>query len=513
MKKFIIPMLFFCQVLYCQGENVQNGYAKILYGNGQISSEGNMINGKPDGYWRTYYVNGVKKSEGNRRNFLLDSTWIFYDEKGDTTEKINYVLGKKNGYHFKYEVSTVLNIGNVNYLKSKELFVNDKREGLSYYYFENNTINEIINFKNGKKNGTGKEFNSKGQIITLYEFFNDYMIDKQYVNRYNEKGFKQGKWIDLYENGKVRSEKTFENDTINGYLKEYKDNGDLSIALVYDKGNLKQPEKSEEFTLEEKIDYHSNGNIKRKGFYRKEIPIGIHKFYNEEGKITNSKIFSDAGIVLSEGFLTEDGKKEGYWKNFYENGEVRSEGNFKNNRQIGEWKFLFSAGKPEQIGNFSNGSLDGEWKWFYRDGRTLRFEEYLSGKREGKFVEFNEHGDTITFGNFIEGEKEGDWILKVGDFIERGKYAVGLKEGIWKEYYLNGVLKQEGNYIQGIPDGKFFNYYENGKIKEEQFYVNGIKEKVWKKYDEMGVIAITIAYENNLEKKINGVKVAEVKSK
>ena len=72
----------------------KNGYTKFTYPNGKISSEGMMVNGKPDGYWKTYYVTGVKKSEGNRKNFLLDSIWLFYNELSDTTEKISYVLGK-----------------------------------------------------------------------------------------------------------------------------------------------------------------------------------------------------------------------------------------------------------------------------------------------------------------------------------------------------------------------------------------------------------------------------------
>lgn len=510
MYKLTILFLLCVNIAFAQ-EKTENGYVKLYYPNGKISSEGTMVNGKPDGYWKTYYLNGVVKSEGNRRNFLLDSLWIFYDEKGDTTEKINFVLGKRNGYYYKYNVRNVLNVGSVNYMASKELYVNDKREGLSYYYFENGKVKEVINYKNGKKSGPGKEFDQNGVVITLYEFFNDYMIDRQYVNRINDKGLKQGTWIELYDNGKIKSEKVFVNDTLNGYANEFNERGDVSVSLLYDKGNLKQPEKSQEFTLDERIDRYPNGNIKRKGFYRGNIPIGIHTFYKEDGTIETARIFNDSGIVVSEGYLTEDGKKEGHWRNLFENGALKSEGIFKNNRQVGEWKFFFSGGGAEQIGNFNNGSFDGEWKWFYKNGKPLRVEEYSRGKRDGIFMEFNEAGDTITNGRFVEGEMDGDWVIKVGDNIEKGKYVVGLKEGIWKEFYKNGVLKSEGNYIQGNPDGKFLIYYDNGKLKEEQFYVNGFKEKTWRKFDELGVIALTVAYENDVEKRINGIKIEDIK--
>ena len=60
-------------------------------------------NGKPEGFWKSYYVTGVKKSEGKRTNFLLDSIWVFFDQTGDTTEKINYLFGKRNGWSYKYK--------------------------------------------------------------------------------------------------------------------------------------------------------------------------------------------------------------------------------------------------------------------------------------------------------------------------------------------------------------------------------------------------------------------------
>ncbi|MEM4261328.1 MAG: hypothetical protein QXG00_08850, partial [Candidatus Woesearchaeota archaeon] len=79
-----------------------NGYNIIYHPNGKVSSEGYMKNGKTDGYWKTYYPTGVLKSEGNRKNYLLDSIWIFYNEKGDTLQKINYLFGKRNGFTITY---------------------------------------------------------------------------------------------------------------------------------------------------------------------------------------------------------------------------------------------------------------------------------------------------------------------------------------------------------------------------------------------------------------------------
>ncbi|NJK96253.1 MAG: hypothetical protein HC905_16260 [Bacteroidales bacterium] len=315
MYKLAILFIFCVGHIYAQ-DGGQNGYVKLLYPNGKVSSEGNMINGKPDGYWITYYLNGVKKSEGNRRNFLLDSTWIFYDEKGDTTEKINYVLGKRNGYFYKYNVANFINSSNINYLESKELFVNDKKEGISYYYFEDGSVKEIINYKNGKRNGAGKEFNREGNVITLYEFYNDYMIERQYVNRYNNGGQKQGTWIDLYDDGKIKSEKYYKNDTITGYAKEFNERGNVVVSLLYENGNLKQPDKSIEFSLDERIEYYENGNPKRKGFYKMMFQLVYINFTMSLAKLLMQGYLAITENLLVRESLPKTGKKKVYGKIF-----------------------------------------------------------------------------------------------------------------------------------------------------------------------------------------------------
>ena len=121
MKRGLILLFFvvFCAVGYAQENGtLKDGYQVFKYPNGAVSSEGLIKNGKPEGFWKSYYVTGIKKSEGKRTNFLLDSIWVFYDQAGDTTEKINYLYGKKNGWYYKYKKDPQRGV----YIWSKELF-------------------------------------------------------------------------------------------------------------------------------------------------------------------------------------------------------------------------------------------------------------------------------------------------------------------------------------------------------------------------------------------------------
>lgn len=152
-NRFIIlgfVLLVGLEKLICQDASVNNGYTKVYYPNGKISSEGMMRNGLPDGYWKTYFPSGILKSEGNRRNHMLDSIWVFYNETGDTLQKVDFMMGKRNGYVTEYKYQDVKEPIHRGSIVSRELFVNDKRAGKSYYYYENGKVKEIVDYVDNK---------------------------------------------------------------------------------------------------------------------------------------------------------------------------------------------------------------------------------------------------------------------------------------------------------------------------------------------------------------------------
>ena len=505
-------MLSLSAVLIGQNNQQKNGYVKFFYPNGRISSEGTMIKGKPDGYWKTYYVNGVVKSEGIRKNFILDSVWLFYNELGDTVEKINYVLGKKNGFYYRYITAEEKNSTRKNVLVSKELYVNDNKEGIGSYYYFNGSLERTVSFLKNKKHGTSKEYDKYGMLITVLEYFNDYLIDKQNINRTVD-GKKEGIWRSYYDNGKIQSEMHYLGDQLDGYQKDYNSKGNLVKKLLFNQGKMVNLAKGDTLNIEEKIVFDENKFIIKRGYYRENVPLGIHREYNTDGSVKNSLVYDEEGHIISQGIIKDDGSREGKWNYYYDNGELKSEGNYENNRQVGEWKYFFKGGNPEQIGNFNKGVLQGKWQWFYLDGKTLREENFDRGKREGLYIEFSHEGDTLTKGLYIEGEMNGLWKTKYGDIFEVGSYVNDLKNGLWKTFYSNGSLYYQGNYIQGNPDGKHIYYYDDGKVQEEQFYANGIKEKNWYKFTHEGLLFLTITYQNDEESRINGFKVDRIKGK
>jgi uncharacterized protein len=506
MKKFFSNIVFILLAagLAAQGtENLQNGFHQFKYPNGVVSSEGMIRDGKPEEFWKSYYVTGIKKSEGKRTSFILDSIWLFYDQAGDTIEKISYLLGKKNGYYLKYRKDPSAGL----YLWSRELFAGDKKEGTGYFYFPDGKIQQTVSYNSGKKEGLSKEFDKNGNVILLMEYNNDFLLSREKINRTDSKGLKQGLWIDFFPDGRKKCEKTFKDDLLYGYYKEYDSRGNLTLTMLYENGAIVKSKVEDAPDVEIVNKYDENNKLIYSGPYRNKIPVGVHREFGKDGKVTNSFIYNDNGLLMSEGIVDEGGNFNGRWKDYYPDKQIKAEGTYTDNRRTGIWKFYNSAGKMEQTGSFNNGRPDGLWKWYYENGAILREEEYFQGQRDGTFAEYSPEGDIIGQGQYSDGEKNGDWKFKTGSITEEGKFIIGLKDGPWKSYYPDGKLRSKGTFVQGNPDGEQMFYYEDGKPKEEQFFRMGIRQKTWKKFNEDGAVTMTITYKDDVEIIINGVKI------
>ncbi|MDR1667771.1 MAG: toxin-antitoxin system YwqK family antitoxin [Bacteroidales bacterium] len=489
-----------------------NGYNRIYYPNGQISSEGYMKDGKPDGYWKTYYVTGIVKSEGNRRHNLLDSTWVFYSETGDTSEIIHYIAGKKSGYHYVFENTVEKNRVSASYLKSKELYVDDKKEGQGYFYFPSGKIEMTVAYKNGKRQGTAKAYDETGAVITVFEFRNDYMVSREFINRLDDKGRKTGVWQTFYDNGAVKEEQVYKDGLLDGPSRLYSDIGKMLSDRTYRDGNIIDEGLTDKIEAEEIITYYADGTtIKRKGIYLNKTPVGMHIFYDNRGIAEKGIRFGETGKKTAEGPVDDLERRTGEWKVYFDSGEWKAKGRYLNDRQHEEWTFYYPNGTVEQSGSFFHGMKDGTWKWFNSKAVLLREENYSNGSLNGMSVHYSDSATVIAKGSYFNDEREGEWTISVGDVREEGEFVAGLKNGLWKTCYDNGKLYHKGVFVQGNPNGRHEFYYPDGTLREEQFYVNGRREGNWKKYNEDGSLFLTVMYRNDDEIRINGIKIDKKK--
>ena len=89
---------------------------------------------------------------------------------------------------------------------------------MAYIYFPDGKIQQTIAYNGGKKEGLSKEYDKEGNIITLLEYNNDFLISREKINRTDNKGLKQGEWKEFYPNGAIKSEKTYKDDLLEWLL-------------------------------------------------------------------------------------------------------------------------------------------------------------------------------------------------------------------------------------------------------------------------------------------------------
>jgi len=496
---FYILNLIFIPV-YSQDNNdiIPNGYNKFYFDNGKVSSEGNLISGKPEGYWKTYFESGQLKSEGDRLDFELHGNWIFYTAEGFVKDEITYLGGKKNGVSKKYDIEGRLSI--VSYYKS------DVKDSIETTYYPNGNVHTEIPFVNGLEEGTGYEYDSiDGRIITIYKFKAGYLRSKQKINRNDNAGRKQGKWLVFYDNGILRTEGYYKNGKRNGVFKEYDKNGSLKEINKFDE-DIPDLEAQETVILDIRSTYYEDGTINTTGTYKEGKKEGTHRVYDKQGNIIDGFIYKD-GKVIRKGIVDESGLYQKNWEFYFVNGEVKLKGEFVNSKKQGTWMYFYKTGKKKQVGKFKNGKASGSWYWYFKNGVIHREESYLRGREDGLSVEYDEDEVIITQGEYIDGFKEGEWFYKVGDTEERGSYREDLKHGKWVYKYDNGKINFKGSYTNGQPHGKHKYYFINGSIKQQGKYKFGFKDGIWKTYDENGNVDITIKYKRGIDIKIDGVKV------
>ncbi len=497
-RRAVFSLVFlFCVVgLFAQQDIVENGYQVFYYPNGVKSSEGTMKNGKPDGFWKAYNKAGILISEGNRKNYLLDSLWKFYNDSGTIVMEVNYRNDKKHGIRKTWSEDEIV----------EETFSDNVKHGEATTYFLDGNVKKTSFFDQGYEHGIAKVYNHDGTIITLLTYKKGYLIDREAVNRTDSKGLQHGKWKWFYESGTLKKEGDFVHGVLQGYLKEYSEDGDLLKIHKYDEGEIVE-DAPELQKLEIKTEYYANGKPKIIASYKDDVPEGVRREYDTVGTIVAAYIFRD-GFRVGEGLIDEAGVRDGAWKEYYKDGSLKITGRYIKGKPVGHWIFYHKNGEIEQEGSYTdNGEADGLWTWYFDNGKIRREENYYLGMKDGASVEYDHDGVVLAQGKYVDDLENGEWFYRFNDHIQKGSYRNGKRYGLWQYFDNEGNLYFKGKYIDGNPNERHTYYWHNGKRKEDGKYVMGRKDGVWVKYDKQGNPIIMITYRGGKETKYDSFKV------
>ena len=362
--------------------------------------------------------------------------------------------------------------GNLNNLFSQKINPNGK----NIFYYSTGEISAEGNLKNGKPEGYWKNYYQNGEL-------------KSEGNRKNH--LLDSVWK-FYSNGFLKELVTYKNNKKNGYLKKY-----LDSNIIYSLSNYKEDTLQGKYEIyyptgERKFLYTNvNGNFHGEAYqYRKDSTIITTYFYNKGKLIKRQKINR----------FNSKNEKEGVWKFYDEDGNIKESGKYKNGKKNGLFSIYLPDGQVNEIVKYDMDILQNNpeevmfqdlEKIYYPTGEIhFTIAKNANKKREGITQEYDKKGKKIiasVYKNdtlFAKGKinkrglKYGTWryYYKGEKVIAKGKFRSDLKTKKWNYYFINGQLAQTGNYIKGKQTGKWVWYYKKDSANNDNFTTSKLKQ-------------------------------------
>ena len=206
-------------------------------------------------------------------------------------------------------------------------------------------------------------------------------------------------------------------------------------------------------------------------YYDKDLNLAID-INCIDGKCIQKGYYSNKELAyIKEGKLTEnlDVLANGKYTEYYKNGKIKIQGNYKEGRRNGEFKTFLKNSK-------SAGSV------IYKDGKIIKSTLIKSMKDNASF-------SPISYVNY---DLDTSYSIGKVDFPNKllKTYYMYNKKGVLNgdsiKYYEEGNLQSIVPYKNNLVEGLIIRYYENGNIKEEVNYKNDKMNGEAKSYDENG---------------------------
>jgi|GEM_PF-733397 len=543
-----------------------------------------------DGPYRFYDEKGRLLNIENYRKGLKHGKAITYDDNGSVSLEAEYTLGRLtyqklttndsvtfevfgelnkagtriNIYHGGDLFKKIETIGNgvdkhtlynsITKFKEYEyaLLNNDLHGTLRRYNTNSQTLAEVANYKHGLLEGEHRIFDENGTLKELYT----YREDK-----------KSGPFKIYQSAGVLLTEGTFLDDYLHGLVRQYDETGALEYTINYSKGQLNGPfmafyegkpkvvgsylggEKDglwnyywKDSSSYYRIQWLNFRNGVRHGNFREirmdSVLVGTYKNGVLDGDFLAYQPFSLWLLGIPPKDLTENeilckgsywnGKKNGHWKLYSRTGIMFAEGKFVNDMKNGEWR------------NYLDRFEDFRGEILPFAGQIYMIENYLDDKKNGRSEQFayllkvpvmcdTSIGTVNPFDTCFQLQFQKIYELAYyknddlhgpyeyhnadGNVVKKGEFRNGLRSGHWTETQINTqdsseIFSYEADYSEGQLDGPFKKYNASTKaLLIEGYFTNGHQNGTWKEFFPDGKrVNLITTYSNDKktsEKKYN----------
>ena len=106
---------------------------------------------------------------------------------------------------------------------------------------------------------------------------------------------------------------------------------------------------------------------------------------------------------------------------------------------------------------YENGMLNGLCTWYMVNGKPQMEVTYRNDTMHGLSRRWHENGNLM----------EETW------------YKDGVKDSVYRVYSLKGILSEEGFYVDGKLNGEFHRWYDNGQVFQEGQFTDDMMDGSW----------------------------------
>ncbi len=342
---------------------------------------------------------------------------------------------------YRYESGNIMSEGELK---------NSKEHGKWTYYHENGNKQSTGYYIDGIPDSSWQWFNEAGKLIR----------DGKYKN-----GLESGTWINYYDNGIVSDSGNYLDSRTHGFWIYRYENGNIAQSGYYNKNA-----QDSVWNI-----FYENGKLKATGSIKEGKMDGEWTFYFDNGQLSESIVYESGGSVLIKNTFDIYGKKlvvdgNGIYKSFSPTGQVVQAGKVENGLKVGKWIQYHDNGKIREEGKFENDRYQMLNSWDINEKQII----------------------TDGFGTYISYFPNGTSISEMGEIKN------GYKNGLWQMYFeSNGNVNQELLYVDGKMEGHQKFYFESGNLYLEGLMKNDLKEGEWKWYYENGNLSSTVSYVND----------------
>jgi len=218
-----------------------------------------------------------------QRNHIEPFTGVAYDEykpgkkKGIVPIKDGLVHGKV----IQWDVS--------GYKTSETTFVKGKKEGLEIVYFPSGKKQLVANYVNDQPHGRVVEYFETGEKLSSGELVN---------------GTENGKHSWWFQNGQLDQVVIYNMGEVNGQVKNWYPDGKLKMLSNYKK-NKQHGTTTNWFESGLKMSlqhFYLGGEVDTSSFWKKNGQLKEQKIYNNRGELIQHRDFSEASILIKDGY-------------------------------------------------------------------------------------------------------------------------------------------------------------------------------------------------------------------